>query len=290
MARGLRWLGVPRVEVAGQRRPRYLWLPDASTLLGDDEVTAGYDGVLVMDGDKHRLGPGVAAAFQAAGLRAIVDHHHSTRGEGYHMAWVDAHAASTCEMVLTLLDAWGVPVDADTGALLYAGMLYDTGGFRYSNTRPATLRAAARLVEAGVDHADLAVRVLMERTVAGQRACSRIQCEAALLAGGRVMVGRARRDLLEGLGATEADLEGLVDTLLYVRGVEVAVLLVERGPGRTKVSLRSRGRVDVSTTAAAADPSGGGHAKAAGVVLDRDLDATEARLLEVLLPRLPAAP
>ena len=70
-------------------------------------------------------------------------------------------------MVLELLDAWQHPLDSALAELLYTGLIFDTGGFRYSNTDPRTHRAAARLLEQGIDHAAISARVLMERRRSG---------------------------------------------------------------------------------------------------------------------------
>ncbi len=260
-----------RVDVAGQANFRYAWMPGAADMLDDESVPSDYDVAIVLDGDRHRLSPRVTQVFQAAGRKGLIDHHGTTSADGYDLPIIERDAASTCEMVLELMDAWQVPLDRDTASLLYAGMLFDTGGFRYSNTKSSTLRAAARLLDQGIDHATIAIHVLMERRPAGMKLKARVMDGASFHSRGTVVLGEASQALHQELGTSEADVEGIVDALVYVEGVEVAVLLVERAPNKVKLSLRSRGLVDVSRVARALHASGGGHAKAAGVVLTDSL-------------------
>lgn len=272
-----------RVEVAGVAPHRYRWLAGATEMVPDADIAAPYEVAVVLDGDRSRLPAPVSRAYESAPFRAIIDHHATTTAEGYDLALIDGKAASTCCMVLDLLDRWGVALDKPTAELLYTGMIFDTGGFRYSNTMPRTHRAAARLLEAGIDHAAICVRLLMERRAPGMRLQGQVLSGASFHGGGAVLMGRVPMRLLAELGCETGDLEGLVDSLVYVEGVEVAVLLIERPNGDTKLSLRSRGRVNVSKVARALRSNGGGHAKAAGVVLPESLDAVAGRLPEVLV-------
>jgi phosphoesterase RecJ-like protein len=273
-----------RVGVAGDPGFRYAWLPGAEAMIR--EVVAGdWAAVIVLDGDRHRLGADAAAAFQAAAVRGIVDHHASTRADGYTHAWIDPTAASTCEMVATALSTWGLAIDAALATALYVGMIFDTGGFRFSNTSPATHRLAAEVLESGIDHAAINARVLMDRREPGLRLAGSVFGEARFALNGRVVFGRVRDADLLRFGAVSGDLEGVVESLLYVVGVEVAVLGIERSGG-TKLSFRSRGLVDVQALAHDLVPSGGGHKKAAGAFVPWELDEAERRVTDALTPLL----
>lgn len=282
---GLQWLlarrGV-RAEVAGEPGYRYGWMPGASDMISDARLRTDYDAVVVMDGDRHRLLPNAAAAFTNARVKAIVDHHASTTPDGYTHCWIEPHATSTCEMVYDALVAAGETVDADIATRLYVGSIFDTGGFRYSNTTPATHRMAAALLETGIDHAAIAAKVLMERRAASVRVAGHVYREAEFLLQGQLLVGAISTTLDRELGLVPGDLEGVVDALVYVHGVEVAALLIERADESVKVSLRSRGRVNVAEVAKALSTAGGGHAKAAGASVAADLPTTRARLADIV--------
>jgi phosphoesterase RecJ-like protein len=268
------------VDVSGQPGFRYAELPNAAKMLVETELSADYDLVLILDGDRDRLHPRVAAAYAAATTRGIIDHHRSTKPEGYDYAWIAPEVASTCEMILQLVDAWNIPLYPDLAMALYTGFLFDTGGFRHSNTTAQTLRLAARLLETGIAHNALTLRVLHERREQGLRLLGQILTEAERE--GELAVGFVPLHTLERLGADYADLEGAVETLLHIEGVELAALLTEREPGVVRLSLRSRARVDVAELATRISPKGGGHRRAAGAQLALDLN-TARQLVSPLL-------
>lgn len=270
------------VHVAGDPGYRYSWLAGARDMVADAAVRPDYDLCVVMDGDRNRLEPPVAAAFAAARTVCIVDHHASTRPDSYDLHFLDAAAASTCQMVYPLLRLWGVALDRALAEHLYVGILFDTGGFRHANASPATHRLAARLLEQGIDHASICVRVLSERSPSGLTLLGTVLQQAEQRAGGVVSLGQVSHATVARLGAHPEDLEGVVDALLHVRGVEVACLLIERGPRRVRLSLRSRTVVDVAALASALGPGGGGHARAAGVQLSETLSEAWERVGAVL--------
>jgi phosphoesterase RecJ-like protein len=286
LARAIRSRFQVPVDVAGDCSPAYRFLPDTADLLDNRSIRADYGLVVVLDGDCNRLARNVEAAFRAAPLTAIVDHHRTTTEDGYTLALINPESASTCEMVLEIMDAWGVEPDRAAAIQLYTGILFDTGGFRYSNTGPGTHAAAGRLLKQGIEHADIAVRVLMERTRQGVQLAAAIQAAAEFQADGRLCIGRVTAALMREIGATDHDLGGVVESLLYIEGVEVSALLSERKDSRTKISFRSRGAVDVAALAKSLHPGGGGHAKAAGVMVDETLEEICARLPALVADRL----
>lgn len=273
LAQMIRACSSARVEVAGSAAYRYAWLDGASDMVPDAAILPDYDVVIIMDGDRRRLVPTVERAFLAAPRTVLVDHHASTEPEGYDIVLLDPSAASTTAMVDGIRERWGLPLDPRLAAALYTGLIFDTGGFRHSNTRPSTLALAARLIETGIDHATISVRVLVERRPAGLRLLGAVLERVRFTAEGRVCLGAVQESDFVCHGADGTDLEGIVDALVYTRGVEVACLLVERGPARVKLSLRSRtDTIDVSRVARSFHGGGGGHPRAAGVVLEVPLE------------------
>jgi phosphoesterase RecJ-like protein len=281
-----RLLGVvaPEVEVvvAGDPGYRYAFLPGAAGMVADASVPEA-DGVVILDGDRRRLPAPITAIVNRARWTGLIDHHRSTDTAAYDVAVFDAAAESTCGLVRGLARAWDVPIDRELAVLLYTGIIFDTGGFRYSNTHASTHLVAAELLATGIDHASIMLKVLVERRPEALRLLAGLLSGAQFLAGGRVTLASCTRQRMREIGAIDADLEGVVDHLQHVEGVELAAVLVEKEGGRVKVSLRSRGRVDVAALAHSLHDGGGGHAKAAGVVLSGSPAEVEARLRDVLI-------
>jgi len=275
-----------KVDVAGVASYRYDWMPAATAMVPDEQIEPLYDAVVVMDGDRHRLTPPVQEAFSAAKLRGIIDHHASTEAVGYTHCWLDPNAASTCEMLYTALETWDVDLNCTLAELLYTGAIFDTGGFRYSNTTPETHRMAAELVGAGVEHAAICTRVLMERRIGGLRLAGHVYSHATFHLEGELAIGYATLDLKDRFKLVDGDLEGVVDQLVHTCGVEVAILLVERAPQNIKYSLRSRGLVNVAHVAREIAPTGGGHPKASGASIRGTVEQAADRAIEIVAAHL----
>jgi phosphoesterase RecJ-like protein len=289
-------LGLHGIEadIAGDPGPRYAWMPGAASMIPDAKLRGPYAAVVVLDGDKQRLPPRTTELFQAAHVRGIVDHHASTHADGYTHAWLEPQATSTCEMVYDALCAHHAPhppaLDTAIATALYVGSIFDTGAFRFSNTTPATHRMAAALLSTGIDHALITVRVLMQRRPAGMRAAGFLYTHAEFHCEGRLNIAVLSDAQAKQLDVHGGDLEGIIDGLLYVEGVEVAAMISERGNGRVKVSFRSRGRVNVAAVASSLSAIGGGHVKAAGATLPWSLSESRERVIAALASALPNAP
>ena len=114
--------------------------------------------------------------------------------------------------------------------------------------------------------------MLLLRRVGGLRLHARVLSELRLLSQGRLVIGQVSQELVRQVGSEPSDIEGIVDQMVFVEGVQLAILLVERGPAQIKLSLRSRGLVDVAKLARVLSPGGGGHARAAGAMLPDSLE------------------
>jgi bifunctional oligoribonuclease and PAP phosphatase NrnA len=216
--------------------------------------------------NQRRISP-VTDAVDRARLVVNVDHHHDNSRFG-KVNLIVAHASSTAEIVRDLLAALDVPLTPEIAEALYVGLVTDTGRFQYRTTSPAALRLGARLVEAGVDVHKVFERVFESMQPGKLRLLGRVIDHAVAYFDGRLLISHVTRDDLALVEGDEATTEGLIDTLRSVEGVQVAGLIREQVPlgdgsiTPNRVSLRSRGLIDVS--AIARRSSGGGHKQAAG--------------------------
>jgi bifunctional oligoribonuclease and PAP phosphatase NrnA len=198
-----------------------------------------------------------------------IDHHHDNTRFG-SLNLVDTEASCTAEILFGLAKLLGAELTPEIAGALYVALVTDTGRFMYENTRAATHRMAAELIEAGVDVHDtyrrLYERVPIEKLRLVARAIEHIErfpdCQLA--------VTYISADDYADTGASDALTEGIIDHVRALEGTEVAAMIRDKtdgGRAARKVSLRStKGTVDVS--AIARKHGGGGHRRAAGFSTD----------------------
>ena len=224
------------------------------------------DVIVVLDiSELGRLGM-LAEAVRERGVPvACIDHHVSPGLLPPGPRYVDPTASATGELVFEIAKANGWRLEQPAARGLYVALLTDTGGFRFSNTHPRTLRIAAELLETGLDpeaiYLDVYARAPEGRPRLLGEALQTLVVEPEIgLAWVTIPPGAVER-----LGLTSDDLDGVVEYPRSVDGVRMALLFREVSAGRVKVSLRSVGNVDVA--AFAKQFGGGGHTKAAGLAV-----------------------
>src|SRR5947209_10995214 len=248
--------GVPRV---------YQQLPFAATAIRSDRIGADYHAAIVLECDniqRTRL-EGLEKHFLIN-----IDHHKSGRNFA-NLNWIDPKAVATGELVYRLARAAGAQITPEIATCLYTAVLTDTGAFMFEGTNEHTFELARELVLAGADPARCARHIYFGHSTAKMRllgaALSALQREGPLA---WIWVTQEQMDRV---GAKEEDCEGLVNYALAIGDVEVAAFFRELPDGRFRVSLRSKGRVDVARIAE--EFGGGGHACASGCSVEGPLHA-----------------
>jgi len=212
-----------------------------------------------------------------------IDHHPTNDKYGTHHL-IKADASATVEILYDLAVMLSLELDAEFANLIYAGLLTDTGGFRYSSTTPKVLRMAAKLLELEAEGAVLADKLLERMTFEQVSLLQRALSTLSFSEDRQVAWIVATSELLEEIGASGEDLDGLINYPRNVEGVEVGMLLKQRGLDEFKVSLRSAGRVDVAAIAKLF--GGGGHVRAAGCTMKGQVDGILNELLQEVGKRL----
>ncbi|ADU51135.1 phosphoesterase RecJ domain protein [Thermaerobacter marianensis DSM 12885] len=242
-----------------------------------EEDWSQYDAAVLLDcADLDRVGP-ARAAIERIGRVVNVDHHPSNRRYG-DVNYVEPGAAAVGEITARLIDALGVPLDTAMAYGLYTAILTDTGSFQYENTRPGTLRLAARLLELGVEPQRVSQSIFDQRPLRVLRLLREALGTLEVGAGGRLAWMTVSRAMMDRVGAHRGDTEGFVNYPRSLAGVEVALLFVEEPDGRVRISWRSNREVDVSRLAARF--GGGGHARAAGCTLAGPLEKARVQVLQ----------
>ncbi len=206
-----------------------------------------------------------------------IDHHSSAKPFA-NVNWIDPNACATAEMIFRLAREAGVKISADVATCLYTAVLTDTGSFCYVGTNERTFALAQELVKAGADPVRIAQHVYFSSPTAKMRLLG--SALGKLHRDGQLAWMHVTRDDMERAGALEEHSEGLVNYALAIDGVEVALFFREMSDGRFRVSLRSKGNVNVA--AVAEKFGGGGHECASGCSIDGPLSTATERVLAQL--------
>ncbi|WP_072802104.1 DHH family phosphoesterase [Rhodococcoides yunnanense] len=254
-------------------------LPGRDLLVPAADVRVGVDLVVSVDaGSRGRLGA-LADRMDAADASLVIDHHRSNTRFGT-LNVVDDAAESTTAVIARLFDAWGVEIDASIAHCLFAGLVTDTGSFRW--VRPGSHRLAERLLETGIDGAAIARKLLDTHPFGWLPMLGSVLGSARLVGdavGGLGLVYAAiLRSDSEGLRSEE--IESVIDIVRTTSEAEVAAVLKQQPGDEWTVSLRSKTVVDVSVVATTL--GGGGHRNAAGFTAHGSKDDVVAALIDAL--------
>lgn len=256
--------GVPRI---------YQNLPFADCVLHSESVPPN-DAVIILecDGIKRTLLQGLENCFLIS-----IDHHLTGRNFA-HVNWIDPSAMATAELVYRMARLAGVTVDANIATCLYTGLMTDTGSFMFEGTNEHTFALARELVLAGADPARCARNIYFGHSTAKLRllgsALTNLHREGSLA---WIWV---TQEQMERASAREEDCEGLVNYALSIGDVQVAIFFRELPDRRWRVSLRSKGEVNVANVAEYF--GGGGHRCASGCSVEGPLATAVARVVERL--------
>jgi phosphoesterase RecJ-like protein len=231
--------GVPDIEIA-------------------EKVDGNFDAAIIMEcGDLARTG----VEGLDRGFVINIDHHPGNTGYG-QINWFDPAAAACGEMVFDLVVGLGVPLTAEIATHVYVAILTDTGSFHFSSISPRTFDICRGLLEAGVDPVGVARSVYDSGTMA------RLKLSGALLSGmridptGRIALLYLDHEIARAAGGTYEDTDGLINEPLTVKEVQAVVFFKHVQGDEYRVSMRSKGAIDVNAVAKAF--GGGGHKNAAG--------------------------
>lgn len=259
MALALRAMGKEATVATDAIPPVFLQpFPEVAEIQISREVTGAFDAALIMEcSDLSRTG--VRGLDQSPVVN--IDHHPGNKLYGA-VNWVDESAAACGEMVFTLIEALGVTLTPDIATHVYLALLTDTGSFHFSHLSPRTYEIARRCVEAGADPQWIARTHYDSNSLSRVRIFGAVMNAMVIVDEGRIALLAITGQAMQDLGGTSDDLEGLINFPLTVKDIEAVAFFKEAGDHDWRVSLRSKGAVDIG--AIARQFGGGGHTNAAG--------------------------
>ena len=268
------------------------WMPGSKRVIigpyDPDRAKWAFDGVDIIFcldfNAMHRLKDFQGAVKDSTATKIMIDHHPDP--EGFEdFGFLDTTASSTAELVYRIIDALGdrEMINKDMADPLYAGIMTDTGSFRFTNTSSAVHRIVAHLIDAGVD-----VNQVHESIYSSYRAgklsflghCL-LNCLTVLPEYKTAFI-KLEKEVFKTFNVKSGETEGLVNYALGIKGINLGVLLTAHD-NIIKMSFRSRG--EVSSNEIAGEFGGGGHFYAAGGKSKLSMEETEARLISLLEER-----
>lgn len=241
---------------------RYRFLPGADTLIPTPvEALEADRKIIALDtADQIRLGKVFHGWKRTPDLN--IDHHISNAGYA-PLNCIIPDVPATAEVLYELIRAENLPLNADIAANLFVGLSTDTGSFRHRQTTARSFEIAAELVRAGADPTDLAQQCYSSFTLGRLLLLREALNDTQFLDNGTISYFHLNNEIYARTGTSSEDTEGLIESIQMVKTVEVAFMLEKTDEEFTRVSLRSRGKVDVQQIAS--HYGGGGHRLAAGI-------------------------
>jgi phosphoesterase RecJ-like protein len=241
-----------------------------------------YDLCISLDcANKERLYD-IKGSFDKAKTTVTIDHHASnTFYANYN--YVEDKSPAACKTLVKVLKRLSINITKEIGEALMAGIITDTGGFRYETVDDETFEFAAQMLDVGVNISDIYLKTFDIQTKAQFKLTSIATSRLKFISYGRIAITYITLEDIKKTNAKAGDHEGIVNVGRNVEGVEVSIFLREDKDGY-KVSFRSNNDVDVSEIAQTFD--GGGHTKAAGCLVKEPLEKTMKKLIKETVKRL----
>lgn len=259
----------------------YETLPGHEDIKKEIEIDCSYDLCIALDcADMERLHV-CKEIFEKAKNTIVIDHHITNQNYG-DVNYVNAVASSTCQNLIVVMGYLDIVISKDIATCLYAGILTDTGGFRY-NVQIETFEFAAMLLETGIDIAKIYRNLFDVTTMARTKLLGKAIERLELLSNDRIAFTYTTKEDEEKYGIMDGDHEGIVNYGRDIENVEVSVYIRELDD-KYKVSMRSNEYVNISLISTKF--GGGGHMKAAGFSSDMSFDLLKQSIISEIEKQL----
>lgn len=284
LAYALRALGKDvRIVNCDPAQPSILSFPGVTEIEIAGRVDGDYDAAIVLE----------CSELSRTGLSGLdryfiinIDHHPGNTSYGA-VNWFDGGAAACGEMVFDVIGSLGVPVSREIATHVYVAILTDTGSFHHSSISPRTFDICRRTLEAGADPVAIARAVFDDNNIGRIRLFSAVLGSVEVDESGRLAKIYMDREMARATGGSYDDTEGLVNVPLTVKEIQSVVFFKEWEAGLYRVSLRSKGAIDVGEVAKRF--GGGGHKNASGCTIQGSLDEVRRQIVPLVLSAMDLA-
>jgi phosphoesterase RecJ-like protein len=270
-----RWLGKDVTIVnRDPASPPLMAFPGVPSIEIATSISGEFDTAVIMEcGDLGR--PGVSGLDKYFVIN--IDHHQGNTGYG-DLNWFEPAAAACGEMVFDLVKSLGVPLTLDIATHVYLAILTDTGSFHYSSISPRTFEICRECLEAGVDPVEIARNVYDSNNMGRLKLFGSVLSSMQIDPSGRIAIVYLDHEMARAAGGTYEDTEGLINLPLTVKEIQSVVFFKQNEGEEYRVSMRSKGEIDIA--AVAREFGGGGHKNAAGCTVTGAIDALQKTFVE----------
>ena len=214
--------------------------------------------------------------FEEADFKIVIDHHGSNNMFG-DLNFVNPVSPACCQIIAGMCEYYQIKLDKDIATCIMAGIITDTGGFRHKGVTNETFEFAADCLRLGVDISLLYNKLLCTSTLSsfelGKIAVNRLE----ILEKGKIAFTYTTEEDNIKVDAQTGDHEGIVDNGLRIEDVEVSIYLREKEPNVYKISMRTKEYVNASSVCFKFN--GGGHIRAAGGIIEDNIENAKARII-----------
>lgn len=234
-----------------------------------------YDLAIAVDAATIKMLNGWSSYFETAKAKVVIDHHSTNTMYG-DINFVNPDAPACAQILINIIDYFGVEINKEIGTCILTGIITDTGGFQYQSTTPETFEFAAELLKKGVNVSDIYKRVMNTKSRANFELRKRAIDRMEFLEDGKIAITYITKQDDKDVNAQTGDYEGIVEEGRSIEGVEVSIWIRETAKG-FRVSLRSNSYVNVSDVCMMF--GGGGHFHAAGCTIAQSLEQVKEKIV-----------
>lgn len=252
------------------------FLPGANEVKQNSDVQK-YDLAISLDcADLRRL---VGKEYFEEARKTIVIDHHGTNSMYADINFVNPVSPACCEILAGMFTYFDIDINQDIGSCILTGIITDTGGFKYQGVTAETFEFTAELLRKGVNVSEIYKKALETRTRANFELLKRTLDRMEILEDGKVTFTYMTSKDKEELNVQPGDDEGLVEIGRDIEGVEVSIFIKQKdNEDKYKVSMRSNDYVNVSDICYIF--GGGGHPRAAGCLIQGDIQQVKDKILK----------
>ncbi|NLB88540.1 MAG: bifunctional oligoribonuclease/PAP phosphatase NrnA [Syntrophomonadaceae bacterium] len=258
----------------------YHYLPGVNSISSLLPPQENIENIIFLDcSDETRISEDIFEKLNKKATVFNIDHHDSNTFFGDYN-YVDSKAAATAEVIYELLVEMNVPISKSIAESLYAGIVMDSGSFKYSNTSPKTHRIAADLLDKGVDLEKTRINLFESKPLEEVLLLGKALKNFNISPNGKIAWMLLPYEDIDEIGAHGLHPEGIINYTRMIKGVQIGIVFREVEPGLIKIGFRSKQDIDVALIAK--EFGGGGHKQAAGAKQEGNINEVADRVLKIV--------